>query len=117
MRLDAHAWNRGRLGKGPGDTYYARSHVCGRKCDRPYVGRATRGSSLKSILNDGRQQGGKLIVRQGGSDPSLSVNTTIGFPARISKAFGAAAAASTRLYVAAGVNRRRGGLWADEVNL
>jgi pimeloyl-ACP methyl ester carboxylesterase len=64
------------------------------------------------------RRGGKLIVWQGGSDAASSVTSTIDYMARLSKAVGSAnAAASTRLYVAPGVNHCHGGPGADETDL
>lgn len=79
-----------------------------------------------AALNDATQadirpfvrRGGKLIVWQGGSDAALSVNSTIDYMAGVQKIVGATqAAASTRLYVAPGVNHCNGGPGADEVDL
>jgi feruloyl esterase len=64
------------------------------------------------------RKGGKLIVWQGGSDAASSVNSTIDYMARMSKAVGPESTdASTRLYVAPGVNHCHGGPGADEVDL
>ena len=79
-----------------------------------------------AALNDATQtdirpfinSGGKLIVWHGGSDPGLSVNSTIEYMANVKKSIGAAsAAASTRLYVAPGVNHCEGGVGADTTDL
>ncbi len=62
--------------------------------------------------------GGKLIVWQGGSDAALSVNSTIDYMAQVRQAVGAADAdASTRLYVAPGVNHCEGGVGPDKTDL
>lgn len=77
-------------------------------------------------LNDATQtdirsfirKGGKLIVWQGGSDAALSVNSTIEYMASMQQVVGARnAAASTRLYVAPGVNHCGGGPGADQTDL
>jgi feruloyl esterase len=79
-----------------------------------------------AALNDATQtdirpfinSGGKLIVWHGGSDAGLSVNSTIEYMANVTKSVGAAsAAASTRLYVAPGVNHCEGGVGADTTDL
>jgi hypothetical protein len=79
-----------------------------------------------AALNDATQtdirpfinSGGKLIVWHGGSDPGLSVNSTIEYMQNMEKSVGAAAAASaTRLYVAPGVNHCEGGVGADTTDL
>lgn len=79
-----------------------------------------------AALNDATQadirpfisSGGKLIVWHGGSDPGLSVNSTIEYMASVKKTIGAtSAAASTRLYVAPGVNHCEGGVGADKTDL
>jgi len=63
-------------------------------------------------------RGGKLIVWQGGADAALSVNSTIYYMAQMRNAVGASnAAASTRLYIAPGVNHCGGGPGADETDL
>jgi len=63
-------------------------------------------------------KGGKLIVWQGGSDAALSVNSTIEYMTSMQKLVGAAnAAASTRFYVAPGVNHCGGGPGADQTDL
>ena len=85
-------------------------------------------SALYSMaaLNDATQtdirpfinSGGKLIVWHGGSDMALSVNSTIEYMAGVTKSVGAAnAAASTRLYVAPGVNHCGGGVGPDQTDL
>ena len=62
--------------------------------------------------------GGKLIVWHGGSDAALSVNSTIEYMANMEKAVGAEnAAASTRFYVAPGVDHCEGGVGADKTDL
>jgi feruloyl esterase len=85
-------------------------------------------SALYSMaaLNDATQtdirpfinSGGKLIVWHGGSDMALSVNSTIEYMANVAKSVGQAnAAASTRLYVAPGVNHCTGGVGPDQTDL
>lgn len=64
------------------------------------------------------QSGGKLIVWHGGSDSALSVNSTIEYMENVTKSVGAAkTAASTRLYVAPGVNHCVGGVGPDRTDL
>ena len=64
------------------------------------------------------QAGGKLIVWHGGSDAALSVNSTIEYMTNMEKSVGAEnAAASTRLYVAPGVNHCGGGVGPDRTDL
>ncbi len=64
------------------------------------------------------RHGGKLIVWQGGSDAALSVNSTVHYMAQVRRAVGAANAdASTRLYVAPGVNHCEGGVGPDNTDL
>ena len=79
-----------------------------------------------AALNDATQtdirpfinSGGKLIVWHGGSDMALSVNSTIEYMANVAKSVGAAnASASTRLYVAPGVNHCTGGVGPDQTDL
>ena len=81
---------------------------------------------LMAALNDATQtdirpfinSGGKLIVWHGGSDMALSVNSTIEYMANVANAIGAAnASASTRLYVAPGVNHCEGGAGPDHADL
>ena len=85
-------------------------------------------SALYSMaaLNDATQtdirpfinNGGKLIVWHGGSDMALSVNSTIEYMQNVAKSVGAEnAAASTRLYVAPGVNHCTGGAGPDQTDL
>ncbi len=62
--------------------------------------------------------GGKLIVWQGGSDAALSVNSTIDYMMQLRHAIGPAnTEASTRLYVAPGVNHCEGGVGPDKTDL
>lgn len=62
--------------------------------------------------------GGKLIVWHGGSDVALSANSTVDYMKRVRAAIGKSNAdASTRLYVAPGVNHCAGGPGADEADL
>jgi len=79
-----------------------------------------------AALNDATQtdirpfikSGGKLIVWHGGSDMALSVNSTIEYMANVAKSVGQAnASASTRLYVAPGVNHCEGGAGPDKTDL
>jgi len=84
-------------------------------------------SALYSMaaLNDATQtdirpfihNGGKLIVWHGGADSALSVNSTIEYMAGVTKSVGASASASTRLYVAPGVNHCEGGVGPDRTDL
>ena len=85
-------------------------------------------SALYSMaaLNDATQTdirpfintGGKLIVWHGGSDSALSVNSTIEYMTNMEKSVGAEnAAASTRLYMAPGVNHCGGGVGPDRTDL
>ena len=62
--------------------------------------------------------GGKLIVWHGGSDAALSVNSTIEYMTNMEKAVGVEnAAASTRFYVAPGVDHCEDGVGADKTDL
>ncbi len=79
-----------------------------------------------AALNDATQTdirpfieaGGKLIVWHGGSDAGLSVNSTIEYMTNMEKSVGAEnAAASTRFYVAPGVDHCEGGAGADKTDL
>jgi feruloyl esterase len=79
-----------------------------------------------AALNDATQtdirpfirRGGKLIVWQGASDAALSVNSTVDYVTTMQRTVGRAnAAASTRFYVAPGVNHCTGGVGADETDL
>ena len=79
-----------------------------------------------AALNDATQTdirpfikaGGKLIVWHGGSDAALSVNSTIEYMTNMEKSVGAEnAAASTRFYVAPGVDHCEGGAGADKTDL
>ena len=79
-----------------------------------------------AALNDATQTdirpfikaGNKLIVWHGGSDAALSVNSTIEYMTNMEKAVGAEnAAASTRFYVAPGVDHCEGGVGADKTDL
>jgi feruloyl esterase len=71
-------------------------------------------TDIRPFINSG----GKLIVWHGGSDMALSVNSTIEYMAGVTKSVGAAnAAASTRLYVAPGVNHCEGGAGPDRTDL
>jgi len=71
-------------------------------------------TDIRSFLNSG----GKLIVWHGGSDSALSVNSTIEYMENVTKSVGAAnASASTRLYVAPGVNHCEGGVGPDKTDL
>ena len=79
-----------------------------------------------AALNDATQTdirpfikaGGKLIVWHGGSDAALSVNSTIEYMTNMEKSVGAEnAAASTRFYVAPGVDHCEGGVGADKTDL
>jgi feruloyl esterase len=71
-------------------------------------------TDIRPFLNSG----GKLIVWHGGSDMALSVNSTIEYMASVANSVGAAnASASTRLYVAPGVNHCEGGAGPDHTDL
>ena len=79
-----------------------------------------------AALNDATQtdirpfinSGGKLIVWHGGSDSALSVNSTIEYMENVTKSVGAAnVSASTRFYVAPGVNHCEGGVGPDRTDL
>jgi pimeloyl-ACP methyl ester carboxylesterase len=79
-----------------------------------------------AALNDATQtdirpfinSGGKLIVWHGGADPALSVNATIEYMTNMQNSVGAAnASASTRFYVAPGVDHCGGGPGADTTDL
>ena len=79
-----------------------------------------------AALNDATQtdirpfinSGGKLIVWHGGSDMALSVNSTVEYMANVAQSVGAAnSSASTRLYVAPGVNHCTGGAGPDQSDL
>ena len=79
---------------------------------------AALNDATKADIRPFLKRGGKLIVWQGGSDAALSVNSTIDYMKRMQRAVGASnAAASTRLYVAPGVNHCMGGAGADETDL
>ena len=79
-----------------------------------------------AALNDATQtdirpfinSGGKLIVWHGGSDEALSVNSTIEYMANVTRSVGVSnASASTRFYVAPGVNHCAGGVGPDQTDL
>ena len=71
-------------------------------------------TDIRAFINSG----GKLIVWHGGSDMALSVNSTIEYMDNVTKSVGAAnASASTRLYVAPGVNHCEGGVGPDRESL
>ncbi len=71
-------------------------------------------TDIRPFINNG----GKLIVWHGGSDMALSVNSTIEYMENVTKSVGAAnASASTRLYVAPGVNHCEGGVGPDKTDL
>ena len=60
----------------------------------------------------------QLIVWHGGSDAALSVNSTIEYMTNMEKSVGAEnAVASTRFYVAPGVDHCEGGVGADKTDL
>lgn len=64
------------------------------------------------------KNGGKLILWHGGNDAALSFKSTAEYHARVSTTIGAqSAAASTRFYVAPGVNHCAGGPGADSTDL
>ncbi|HTT22560.1 MAG TPA: tannase/feruloyl esterase family alpha/beta hydrolase [Candidatus Sulfotelmatobacter sp.] len=71
-------------------------------------------TDIRPFINSG----GKLIVWHGGSDMALSVNSTIEYMAGVTKSVGAAnVTASTRLYVAPGVNHCEGAAGPDHTDL
>jgi hypothetical protein len=71
-------------------------------------------TDIRAFINSG----GKLIVWHGGSDSALSVNSTIEYMTNMEKSVGAEnAAASTRFYVAHGVNHCEGGVGPDKTDL
>jgi pimeloyl-ACP methyl ester carboxylesterase len=71
-------------------------------------------ADIRPFINSG----GKLILWHGGADPALSVNSTAEYVDNMRNAVGATAAdASTRFYVAPGVNHCAGGPGADTTDL
>ncbi|PLC02829.1 tannase/feruloyl esterase family alpha/beta hydrolase [Variovorax sp. RO1] len=71
-------------------------------------------ADIRPFLNSG----GKLILWHGGSDSALSVKSTVEYYATLRASVGAAATeASTRFYVAPGVNHCSGGPGADSSDL
>lgn len=71
-------------------------------------------TDIRPFLNSG----GKLIVWHGGNDAALSVNSTAEYVANMRTAVGAANAdASTRFYVAPGVDHCAGGPGADTTDM
>lgn len=69
---------------------------------------------IRPFINNG----GKLILWHGGNDSALSVNSTVEYHANMRNAVGVANAnASTRFYVAPGVDHCAGGVGADTSDL
>lgn len=125
---------------GNGDVMTAGQHVIQDSTVKYYFARDAKADSLTyspwdrnqnalyalAALNDATQtnirpfinSGGKLILWHGGSDAALSVNSTIEYVTNMRKDIGDAnAAASTRFYVAPGVNHCEGGVGADQTDL
>ena len=79
---------------------------------------ASLNDATQSDIHPFIHSGGKLIIWHGGADTALSVNSTIEYMANLTKSVGAAnATASTRLYVAPGVNHCGGGAGPDQTDL
>lgn len=71
-------------------------------------------ADIRPFINSG----GKLILWHGGNDAALSARSTVEYYGNMRSAVGAAAAdASTRFYVAPGVNHCAGGPGADSADL
>ena len=71
-------------------------------------------TDIRPFINSG----GKLMLWHGGNDAALSVNSTAEYVTNMTNAVGAVnAAASTRFYVAPGVNHCAGGPGADTADL
>jgi len=71
-------------------------------------------TDIRPFINSG----GKLILWHGGNDAALSTNSTAEYVANMRSAVGATAAdASTRFYIAPGVNHCAGGSGADSADL
>ncbi len=71
-------------------------------------------TNIRPFINSG----GKLILWHGGADPALSVNSTAEYVVNMQNAVGASnASASTRFYVAPGVEHCGGGPGADTTDL
>lgn len=71
-------------------------------------------ADIRPFINSG----GKLILWHGGNDAALSARSTVEYHANMRNAVGAPAAdASTRFYVAPGVNHCAGGPGADSADL
>ena len=133
-------YNFGMWVSGDGDVKKAGQYLIQDSTVKYYIARDPNVDSLKyspwdrnqtalyaiAALNDATQtdirafinSGGKLIVWHGGADTVLSVNSTIEYMANVAKSIGATnASASTRLYVAPGVNHCEGGVGADKTDL
>jgi feruloyl esterase len=87
--------------------------------DRAAIDRmAALNDATRADIRPFLDHGGKLIVWHGGADAGLSVNATIDYVERMRAAVGRSKAdASTRLYVAPGVNHCEGGPGADDADL
>ncbi len=133
-------FNFGIWVSGNGDVSKAGQYMFQDTTVKYYLARDPKADSLKyspwdrnqnalyalAALNDATQTdirpfikaGGKLIVWHGGSDAALSVNSTIEYMTNMEKSVGAEnAAASTRFYVAPGVDHCEGGAGADKTGL
>ena len=133
-------WNFGMWVSGDGDVKKAGQYLIQDSTVKYYLARDPGADSLQyapwdqnqsalyamAALNDATQTdirpfiagGGKLIVWHGGADTVLSANSTIEYMSNVKKVIGAASAdASTRLYVAPGVNHCEGGVGADQTDL
>lgn len=134
------SFNFGIWVSGNGDVSKAGQYLFQDTTVKYYLARDPRADSLKyspwdrnqnalyalAALNDATQTdirpfikaGNKLIVWHGGSDAALSVNSTIEYMTNMAKSIGAeSAAASTRFYVAPGVDHCEGGVGADKTDL
>jgi pimeloyl-ACP methyl ester carboxylesterase len=133
-------FNFGIWVSGNGDLSKAGQYLFQDTTVKYYLARDPRADSLKyspwdrnqgalyalAALNDATQAdirpfikaGNKLIVWHGGSDAALSVNSTIEYMTNMTRSVGAEnAAASTRFYVAPGVDHCEGGAGADKTDL
>ncbi len=133
-------FNFGIWVSGDGDVTKAGQYMFQDNTVKYYLARDPKADSLKyspwdqnpdalyslAALNDATQAdirpfikaGGKLIVWHGGSDAALSVNSTIEYMTNMERSVGADnASASTRFYVAPGVDHCEGGAGADQTDL
>lgn len=133
-------FNFGMWVSGEGDVRKAGQYLIQDSTVKYYLARDAKADSLTyapwdkspqalyamAALNDATQTdirpfingGGKLIIWHGGADTGLSVNSTIEYVENMQKSVGTAnAAASTRFYVAPGVNHCEGGAGADRTDL